>query len=131
MGELTFFFDRNFGVRLPQAIMRLRPEFNVQYHQQHYKDYVPDDEWLSDLAGKGWIVLSHDIKFHSEATESLAVQQHELGCFYLPCQQSPLWYKAEIFFKAHRKMIELAIREKPPYIFNVHRSGRITKVKLK
>jgi hypothetical protein len=130
LGELTFFFDRNFGVKLPQALRKLRPEFGIEWHQQHFAQEAHDDEWLAELAGRGWTVLSHDIKFHSEATENLAVRQHKLGCFYLPGQESPIWFKAEIFFKAHRRMIEIVKAIRPPFIYDIDREGRFTKITL-
>ena len=85
---------------------------------------------MAGLADKGWIVLSHDVKWHSVAIENLAVRQHKLGCFYLPCQQSPVFYKAEIFFIANRRMIEIARTKKPPYIYDIARDGRFTEVAL-
>lgn len=130
MGELTFFFDRNFGTRLPQMIQRLKPNFGVEWHQQHFKQEAPDDQWMAELADRGWTVLSHDIKFHSVAVENLAVRQHRLGCFYLPGAESPIFYKAEIFFIANRRMIEIARSRKPPYIFNIARDGRFTEITL-
>lgn len=117
-------------MRLPQTVKRLKPDFGIEWHQQHFNQDAPDDEWMAGIAGRGWTVLSHDIKWHSVLVENLAVQQHRLGCFYLPCQQSPLWYKAEIFFIAHRRMIEIAKTKKPPYIYDVARDGRITEVAL-
>lgn len=130
MGELTFFFDRNIGIRLPELLKRLKPDFGVEWHQKHFAADAKDDEWLAELAGRGWTVVSHDIKFHSVAVENFAVRQHEIGCFYLPCQQSPLWYKAEIFFIANRRMVEIAKSRKPPFIFDINRQGRFAEVNL-
>lgn len=130
MDKVTFFFDRNFGIRLPRAIQYLSPPFQVEWHQAHFRQESPDDEWMAGLSGRGWTVLSHDRKFHSEATENLAVRQHKLGCFYLPCEREPKWDKAAIFFKTYRKMVEIAQTEQHPFIYSISASGRITKVDL-
>ncbi|MBV9518288.1 MAG: hypothetical protein JO068_09215 [Hyphomicrobiales bacterium] len=67
MASLTFYFDRCFGTRLPDAIRRARPPFNVEFHhnpRNRFPHETPDDQWL-EMAGKsGWIVFSHDRKFH-------------------------------------------------------------------
>ncbi|MBV9629077.1 MAG: hypothetical protein JO230_13345 [Xanthobacteraceae bacterium] len=52
------------------AIRMARPPFAVEYHHDpkckfKFKDNTPDDEWLSKVAAEGWIVFSHDRKFHT------------------------------------------------------------------
>lgn len=85
---------------------------------------------MAALSGKGWTVLSHDRKFHSESTENLALRQHNLGCFYLPCAQNLKWDKAAAFFKTYRRMVEIVENQKPPFIYNISSSGRISPVSL-
>jgi hypothetical protein len=87
---LTFYFDRNFGKRFPEAIRTVRPPFAVEYHDDprgkfKFSQDATDDEWLAKVAAEGWIVFSHDRKFHTILAECSAIKQYKAGCFYLPC----------------------------------------------
>jgi len=67
--SLTFYFDRNFGSRFPEAIRAARPTtFSVEYHHDRKNQFqfgqtTPDDEWISKVAALGWIIFSHDRNF--------------------------------------------------------------------
>lgn len=129
MGKLTFFFDRNFGTRLPKALGRVRPPVNIEWHQnQRFPQKMPDDEWLKIVGKRGWIVFSHDRKFHREATETAAVRQHSVGCFYLPGANHPTWDKLVIFVRVFGRLIEIVGSQSPPYVYDVNLNGQIKKI---
>lgn len=129
MGKLTFYFDRNFGTRLPKALAWVRPPVGVEWHQnQRFPQEMADDEWLEIVGQRGWVVFSHDRKFHSEATETAAVQQHSVGCFYLPCANETTWEKLRIFIRTFSRILEIIEAESPPYVYDVQASGRIKRV---
>jgi len=131
VGKLTFYFDRCFGKRFPEALRRANPPFNVEYHQKcGFKQDTTDDEWLEVVGKRGWVVFSHDRKFHSEALETAAVVQFGVGCFYLYGANSTTWEKLELFIRAHRKIFERAASEKRPYIYNVGASGRLKQIRI-
>lgn len=92
---------------------------------------MPDDEWLAVVGSKGWIVFSHDRKFHTEATETAAVIQHQVGCFYLPAASGSPWRKAKAFFRTFDRIKLLAETTKRPFIFDVKETGRVVPIKLK
>lgn len=129
MGELTFFFDRNFGTRLPKALAWVKPPVCIEWHQkQRFPQEMPDDEWLEIVGSRGWVVFSHDRKFHSEATETAAVQQHSIGCFYLPCANEPTWDKLTIFVRVFGRILKIVENQSPPYVYDVNLKGQIKKV---
>lgn len=129
MGKLTFYFDRNFGTRLPRALAWVKPPVNIEWHQnQRFPQEMPDDEWLEIVGKRGWVVFSHDRKFHSEATETAAVQQHSVGCFYLPGASEVTWEKLMVFMHFYKKILQLAQTQPPPYVYDVKLNGQIKKV---
>lgn len=131
MGQLTFYFDRNFGKRFPQALFSLRAPVVIEWHnRQRFKDSMPDDEWLAVVGAKGWIVFSHDRKFHTEATETAAVIQHGVGCFYLPAANGSPWRKASALFRSFERIKLLAETTPRPFIFDVRSTGRIITVRI-
>ncbi|MBV9052257.1 MAG: hypothetical protein JO196_07640 [Hyphomicrobiales bacterium] len=133
MASLTFYFDRCFGTRLPDAIWRARPPFNVEFHhnpKNRFDHKTPDDQWL-EMAGKlGWIVFSHDRKFHNESAASEAIRQHRIGCFYLWGANAETWDKLKVFLRAADGIMRLAESEMRPFIFQVAHNARISRVPL-
>lgn len=131
MDKLTFYFDRNIGRRLPEALIHLRPPFEVKWHNgEKFPPNMPDDEWMAIVGGKGWIVISQDYKFHMENFENFAVKQHGLKCFYLPDTGARAWTTAYAFIRAHNRMLDLCNLQSAPFIYDLKSNGRLTKVKL-
>ena len=131
MGQLTFFFDRNFGTRLPRALAWVRPPVTIEWHQkQHFAQDMPDDEWLKIVGRLGWIVFSHDRKFHSLAMETAAVRQHRVGCFYLPYANDVTWKKLSVFVRSFDRILTIAESRPTPYVYDVYVNGRIKEVAL-
>jgi hypothetical protein len=77
----------------------------------------------------GWIVFSHDQKFHTITSEAMAIKQHNVGCFYLPGASVQTFDKLQFFFKAYARITTLA-REKKPFLYRVMPSGKINRVTL-
>lgn len=130
MGGLTFFFDRNLGKRLPEALNYLRPPFEVQsFKTQRFPEELPDDEWL-EIAGKNhWYVFAHDRKFHSESVEAAAILQHKVGCFYLPGASSSRWDKLVCFMRGLNRIYGAIERTPRPFIFNLAENGYLKRVR--
>jgi PIN like domain len=87
VASLTFYFDRCFGKRFPEALAHAGIPQKVEYQHgksNNFSQSMPDDAWLEICGKNGWIVFSHDQKFHSITTEATAIKQHKVGCFYLP-----------------------------------------------
>lgn len=132
MEPLTFYFDRCFGRRFPEALNWVRPPFKVEYHDgKKFPKDMKDDEWLAIAGKNNWVVFSHDQKFHSETTESFAVRQFKVRCFYLYGANLKTWDKITLFIKAYPRIMErLAKKQREPLIFNIGKSGRIQNIKL-
>lgn len=131
MGKLTFFFDRNVGTRLPESLKRLRPPHDVTWLQEaRIPQETPDDVWLETVGKKGWLVVSHDRKFHSISAEAIAVKQHSVGCFYLPGASSDSWEKCRLFMRSFNRMVALAQATPKPFVFRIGRNGHFNQVKL-
>jgi hypothetical protein len=132
---LTFYFDRNFGKRFPESIRTARPPFGVEYQHDprnkfQFSQETTDDEWLAKVASEGWIVFSHDRKFHVLLPECSAIKQHKAGCFYLPGANSPTWDKLSYFIRAYDGIATRAITTPKPFIFDVSRTGRFKQVPI-
>ena len=144
--ELTFYFDRNVGSRFPDALERLR--VRVAYHTTKkaklgitgpaandplFQPEEQDDAWLADVGKRGWIVFSHDKKFHKSGYESevSAIKQFEVGCFYLWGANAPPLEKARCFFRAYDKIVKAIETTERPFIYSVSKAGRLSRIKIK
>ena len=130
-GPLTLYFDRNVGSRFPEAIRAAKPPFSVEYHHDsrnrfQFTQTTPDDEWISKVAAAGWIIFSHDRKFHTLLPEIAAIKQYSAGCFYLPGANSRTWDKMYIMssYEGIKNRIE---DTQKPFIFELKYNGRFVK----
>lgn len=112
-----------------------KPPFAVEYHDDpkskfRFKQETTDDEWLAKVSAEGWIVFSHDRKFHSLLTECSAVKQYKTACFYLPGAEAPTWDKMCCFIGAYEGMIERIKLTTKPFIFELSRKGRFKRISI-
>lgn len=133
MAELTLYFDRHFGKRFYEALVRLRPPFVVEYHhskKNNFHQAMHDDEWLKICGERGWVACSHDQKFHDIAVEATAIKQHGVGAFYLPGASLPTWYKMDYLIRSYPKIVNAANSTKKPFIYRVHPTLRFERISL-
>lgn len=146
MDPLTFYFDRNIGVRLPEAL-RLLGLKNVVHHNTPRKqiqakgtssqtklfaDNEPDDSWLKFVGEKRWIVFTQDRKFHRAGYENemSAIKQFDVGCFYLWGAEAQTWDKMRAFCRAFDGIVKAAEETKRPFIFDVSKMGRLSSIAI-
>ena len=79
----------------------------------------PTTEWLAKVGAEGWIVFSHDKKFHNELPVCAAIKQHNMGCFYLWGANAETWDKLHCFIRASRHIMMIAEQTPKPFIFHV------------
>jgi hypothetical protein len=133
--QLTFFFDRCLGKRLPQAVQLAGAPFRVEYFHDpkspfNFKHDTPDDVWIPAVAKQGWFILSHDNQWHKNESENLAIKQHAAGCFYLYGSNSLTWYKLRALMKASDKIMDFARKTPRPFVFRAGGNGRMYPIKL-
>lgn len=89
---------------------------------------MDDDEWMSIIAPRGWVVLSQDRKWHLVDAERAAVKQHGLKCIYMP--SGDRWEILCLFTRFHGKLISLVEDAPAPCILELLRSGAVREVEL-
>lgn len=101
----------------------------VEPHNKHFSaNSVPDDVWLPEVGRQGWIVLTHDKKFNSNASERAAVVQHEVGVFVLWGADATLWERVRFLAKVWDKLLDKAAHERRPFIWSFSRSGAAKRI---
>jgi len=69
---VEFFTDRDLGRYEFPGLLR-SAGIVVHAHADYFRHDTPDHDWLPQVAGRGWIVLTNDRKIRSRALEVRAV----------------------------------------------------------
>lgn len=93
-----------------------------------FKDEMPDDEWLSVVGPKKWVVCSHDKKWQSESLAVEAIKQHKIGCFYLYGANSKHFFKVGSLAYNFHKLQSILGKQKRPFIYAISPRNRLRQV---
>ena len=124
---MTFFFDRCTGTQIPRALQVFtRFPVEIRYHQEVFGvaetgQALPDDEWMSDVAQRGWITITQDYRFHRVPAIREAVRQHVAGVFYVWGAQAAAWETTRSFLWTLPRILERARTASPPYVYRVRK----------
>lgn len=133
MDRLVFYFDRNFGRRLPEALAKADPPFAVEFHHNERNRFPPnitDDEWLTTIGSKSWFAFSHDRKWHNELPALAGIKEHSIGCFYIWGAEASTWSKVCFFVRHQQKIHEVALNTPRPFLYYVRKDGALEKIPL-
>jgi len=127
--SLTLYFDRCIGKRVPEALSKLTCPFQVRWHQgEGFDQDTDDDTWLEAVGKNGWVVISHDAKWHREPANIEAIRQHKIKCFYLYGANSLMFFKLKALAHNWEKITAKIKRETGPFIYRVSQHNRLGKV---
>jgi hypothetical protein len=105
------------GRRIPDALRAAG--YQVERHDDHFDTRTPDEDWLPEVARRGWIALSHNKQIRRTALERDAAMRGGLALFLLIGRRHD---------EIERNLIVtvpriIAIRERttPPFIAHVRR----------
>jgi hypothetical protein len=103
----------------------------VEYHDDpknkfKFKHDTTDDIWLAAVAQEGWIVFSHDRKFHTCCRNALRLSNIMRGA----STSSPTWDKMCHFIKAYQGIVDRIGVTPKPFIFELSHTGRFKRVPI-
>ena len=73
--NVVFFTDRDLGLQFP-GILR-DAGLSAERHVDHFPPDCEDDVWLSEVATRGWVALTHDARIRYKPNELAAIVQHK------------------------------------------------------
>jgi hypothetical protein len=110
-------------------LLTLKCPFEVRFHEgEKFSPTMADDEWLHIVGNNGWVVCSHDAKWHAEGAATLAIEQHKIGCFYLYGANSLGFFKLKSLAHNYDKMLAVCKTEKGPFIYRISPANRLKKL---
>lgn len=97
--------------------------------EPHFPHDTPDPAWLAEAGRHDWLVVTRDKKIRTRPGERLAISENEVGCFIIAQRQAlTRWGYLKLLALTLDEMEGVFGREHRPFIYNVGRSGRLTRV---
>jgi predicted nuclease of predicted toxin-antitoxin system len=121
----VFFLDRNLGRKtIAEALRQAGAE--VRIHDDHFPPAARDEEWLSEVGRRGWIVLTKDARIRYRGIERTALMNAGVRAFVLTAKNLQGSEMASVFVRALPAMTRFIVSHPPPFIARVTRSGAIS-----
>ena len=122
--EPVFFIDRALGSRrVAQALSDAGAR--VEVHDDHFPKDTPDEDWLPEVAARGWIVVTKDQRIAYRNLEKLAVAQSGARLFVLVNRNLSAASMSAALVAALPRMARFADDEVAPFIAKVFQDGRV------
>lgn len=129
----VFFVDRSVGgIILPTRLAT--SGIHVVRHDDHFAQDATDEEWIEEVARRGWYALSTDKRIHSNPVQRDAVIAAGLGFFVLTGANAPMLELADNFVCTFDTVLGFIRRTPRPFVASVRRPdlpgrrGRVVKL---
>jgi hypothetical protein len=127
---MKFFFDNDVSSKLARAMKCLEGEDSVVHLTERYAQDTPDEEWLEDDGKEEMVLISRDRMIRKRAGEFLALRRHKVGAFFLTGKGVGKWGEVRQVINAWENIKDLATRTRTPYVYQVSRHSKITRIQF-
>ncbi|HND33241.1 MAG TPA: hypothetical protein PLA94_24755 [Myxococcota bacterium] len=121
---ITFFLDRTFGAQRVVRVLR-DAGWTVEVHQDHFRQDIPDQEWIPVVAERQWVVLTQDKNIRHRPLEREAVRSSGLRLFAFTQNNLPSSETSAILLRALPQVALIAEGQQPPFIGQIQRTGAV------
>lgn len=115
---MVFFTDRDLGIQFPAILAAAGP--SVETHRDHFPPDCPDEDWLSAVGQRGWIVVTHDRRIRYKPNELAAVINSRVSLLVV-VGKAPFPDLAHSFVATLPRIESFLGRHSPPLIAKVYR----------
>ena len=138
--SIHIFVDRNLasGVllrELREAQITHDLGLDIRSHMEEFPEFdsveeVSDAKWLREIGGRGWLILSRDLRIRYNDVEKRAIKDSGASFFAITAKNVPSRELARIILNALKRIVEFARNHSMPFIALVYRDGKIREVDL-
>jgi PIN like domain len=138
---VRFYFDADI-LGLGKTLARLRPDITYPgdpgdtIHKRARpacpitKTSTPDEDWIPEVARRGWLIITRDSRIQEHRAEVAAVRDNGARMIALASRDAGgTWAQLEIFFTQWRR-IEATLDEPGPFIYTASRTAPLRAVNL-
>lgn len=122
---LVFFLDRSLGKKRIATALREAGAI-VHIHDDYFPPDARDEQWLSHVGRKGWVVLTKDHRIRYWNLERTALMQAGVGAFILTGGDLQGDEMARIFVDVLPAITRFIKKHKKPFIAKVGRTGSVS-----
>jgi hypothetical protein len=97
----------------------------VEVHDDHFRPDAPDEEWLSGVGQRGWVVLTKDEKIRYHRRELGALVIHGVRAFVLTARNINAEEMASILIGARKRMEVFLGENQGPFMVSISRGGTL------
>jgi len=119
--SVVFFTDRDLGLQFPDILRSAA--LTVERHADHFPDDCPDDVWLSSVAARGWVALTHDSRIRYKPNELAAIIAHRVALLVI-VGKAPYPELAHSFVATLDRILAFLNDHPPPVIGKVYRPSQ-------
>jgi PIN like domain len=128
---VRFYFDADI-LGLGKTLARLRPDMTYPGDTIHKrarpacpitKTSTPDEDWIPEVARRGWLIITRDSRIQEHRAEVAAVRDNGARMIALASREAGgTWAQLEVFFAQWRR-IEATLDEPGPFIYTASRTA--------
>ena len=116
----TFFVDRDLGRHtLPDALERAG--LSVERHIDHFEQDALDEEWLPEVAARGWVIVTGDKRLLRRPLEVAAIRASKARVLVLVGNDARAIELATNFVNTLDRIREVLEEMDPPAVAKVYR----------
>ena len=138
---VRFYFDADI-LGLGKTLARLRPDMTYPgdpgdtIHKRARpacpitKTSTPDEDWIPEVARRGWLIITRDSRIQEHRAEVAAVRDNGARMIALASRDAGgTWAQLEVFLTQWRR-IEATLDEPGPFIYTASRTAPLRAVNL-
>jgi len=106
---------------------RLRQSgLKVEIHDHHFPQNALDEDWLSEVGERGWIVLTKDDRIRYRPAALEAYRRNKVQVFIFGSGEMKAQEMADAFVKALPKLLRFARNKPAPFFARISRAGLVS-----
>jgi hypothetical protein len=98
----------------------------VEIHDDHFPQNALDEDWISEVGKRSWIVLTKDDRIRYRPAALAAYRRHQAKVFVFGSGEMKAQEMADAFVTALPKISRLAIRNEGPFFAKISRNGSVS-----
>ena len=125
---LVFFIDRSLGKKVIAEKLR-QSGAQVEIHDDYFLQDAQDEDWISEVGKRGWVVLTKDDRIRYRPTALEAYRRHKVRVFVFGSGEMKAEEMADAFVNALPKISRFALKKTAPFFARISRSGSVSPLK--
>lgn len=118
----TYFVDRDLG-RYVFANVLMEAGLEVEVHDDHFSPDTPDEDWLREVAARGWVVVTGDKAILRTRLEMAALRESRALVLVVIGRKAPVSQLARNFVNTQGRIQRFLETAEPPAIAKIYRPG--------